>query len=86
MWGRVACLSRVRLGNNYSMADETQDQDQQEQQEGSHQGMTVNELKDELREKDLPVSGKKDELIERLEGSSQTQDQDSDQEEDEEQE
>jgi SAP domain len=28
--------------------------------------LTVEELKDELRERDLPVSGTKDELIERL--------------------
>ena len=32
--------------------------------------MTVPELKDALKEKGLPVSGKKSELVERLEGSN----------------
>jgi hypothetical protein len=32
---------------------------------------TVEELKEELREQDLPVSGNKDELIERLEEASE---------------
>jgi hypothetical protein len=35
----------------------------------SYSGLTVDELQDELRDRDLPVSGNKDELIARLQES-----------------
>ena len=39
-------------------------------EEIDYSSMTVPELKDALKEKGLPVSGKKAELVERLEGSN----------------
>ena len=51
--------------------DETEEVEEEATSEKvNYSSMTVPELKDALKEKSLPVSGKKSELVERLEGSN----------------
>lgn len=45
-------------------------------QESEYADLTVRELRDELERRDLPTSGKKDELVERLEDDDSTPDED----------
>ena len=61
-------------GDNQEEVDTEEETDEVEEDTTSekidYSSMTVPELKDALKEKGLPVSGKKSELIERLEGSN----------------
>ena len=50
--------------------EETEEETDEGAEEVDYDSMTVPQLKDALKEKGLPVSGKKAELIERLKGGS----------------
>ena len=50
--------------------EETEDTQEDDSEDADYSKMSVAELKEILKEKKLPVSGKKSELIERLEGDS----------------
>ena len=53
-----------------SSNEETEDTQEDDSKDADYSKMSVAELKEILKEKKLPVSGKKSELIERLEGDS----------------
>jgi len=53
-----------------SSNEETEDTQEDDSKDADYSKMSVAELKEILKEKKLPISGKKSELIERLEGDS----------------
>ena len=53
-----------------SETEETEDTQEDDSEDADYSKMSVAELKEILKEKKLPVSGKKSELIERLQGDS----------------
>jgi hypothetical protein len=61
-------------------ADDGDDEDD-ESEDVSYDDLTNDELKELLRERDLPVSGKHDELVARLQESDESDDEDDDEDE-----
>lgn len=54
-----------------NMGNDNAEATDEEVDEDSYSSWTVDELQDELRKRDLPVSGNKAELVERLEGNDE---------------